>query len=512
MNATLAITPCIDHAASEYLAALDIGSNSFHFVLARNIEQHLQIVHSEKYRVQLAQGLDKNKNLNQIAIDRGIKVLASLAVTTQGLTQSNFRAVATYTLREAKNAEAFLAAAQQVFPFDIEIISGHEEARLIYQGVAFNQGSNKQRLIIDIGGGSTECIIGINHKVQILDSLNMGCVSYQTQFFPDGKIDENAFTNAINSATHQVESIVKRFTKNSWEEVIGTSGTIKSIYTAINFNEAIPQGISLSQVHQLKAQLLTFTHIDDIKIDGIKENRRSILCAGISILIAVMETLKIKEMSFCQYSLREGVLYEQLNDFKTVNVRQRTVNSLIERFNVDTSQAQQVMQLCQHWFLQIKHTWQLEQPIYGELLLAAAKLHELGFDINSSGYHKHGYYILSHADLAGFNQEQQKALAWLVGNQRKKITPIDSQHCYILDTQKLNRLCALLRLAILLCQQRKSENQQAENIIVKEEVLTLYLNSNWLVSRPIVNSELSYEQEHFKTLNISLAINTGTPF
>ncbi|GHE81476.1 Ppx/GppA phosphatase family protein [Thalassotalea profundi] len=490
----------------EYLAALDIGSNSFHFVLARNVEQHLQIVHSEKYRVQLAQGLDSKNKLDQVAIDRGIAVLANLAATTKELAPQNFRAVATYTLRQAKNAEDFLHAAKRVFPFDIEIISGHEEARLIYQGVAFNQNSNEQRLIIDIGGGSTECIIGINHKIKTLDSLNMGCVSYQKQFFPNGTINPKAFDKAIKSATHQVKSIAKRFKKTSWESTIGTSGTIKSIYSVINFNEPIPQRVSLEKILLLKKKLLNFQHIDDITIEGLKDSRRSVFCAGISILIAVMDTLNISEIDFCQYSLREGVLFEQLNDFKTVNVRQRTVNSLIERFNVDTSQALQVMQLCQNWFEQVKHSWQLEQPIYFELLMAAAKLHEVGFDINSSGYHKHGHYILSQADLAGFNQEQQTALAWLVGNQRKKITPLTTQQCYLLNRKQLNQLCALLRLAILLCQQRQNDSNFSETITVKDNMLTLSLDPNWLLDRPIVDSELSYEQHYLQTLGLTLSI------
>ena len=217
-----------------------------------------------------------------------------------------------------------------------------------------------------------------------------------------------------------------------------------------------------------------------------------------------METLKITEIEYCPYALREGVLYEQLNNFKTINVRQRTVTSLIDRFNVDTGQALQVTQLCQRWFEQVKYVWQLEQPIYLELLLAAATLHEIGFDINSSGYHKHGHYILAHADLAGFTQEQQSALAWLVGNQRKKITPLSSEHCYLLNRQQLHHLCALLRLAILLCQQRQNENEPCETISVDTNNLTLHLQANWLLERPIVDSELSYEQQHLKSIDISL--------
>ena len=502
MTESLSLVPTNE----DYIAALDIGSNSFHFVLARQVEQHVQIVHSEKYRVRLASGLDGQHRLNQQAIDRGVAVLAKLAAATQELPPKKFRVVATYTLRKAKNAEAFLKQAQEIFPYPIEIISGHEEARLIYQGVSFYQASETQRLVIDIGGGSTECIIGHQSKIKALESLNMGCVSYQQLYFKQGKITKAAFNRAIKAATHEADAIVPRFTKHQWQQVIGTSGTIKCLFKLANENQVVEQPLTLKHLYQIKDKLIAFKHVNDINIESIKESRREVICAGVAILIGLMKSFSIQELHYCQYALREGVLFELLDDFSVLDVRQRTIESLLTRFNIDMAQATQVSALSEYWFKQIEANGHLSKAIYLELLRAAAYLHELGFDINPSAYHKHGHYILSHADMAGFNQEQQHALAWLVLNQRKKITPILSSHCYQLEPSAINLLCVLIRLAVLLCQQRQIDDVELMQLSLNENTLTLTIDPNWLSHRPIIQTELNYEKAIIKKLGFQLIL------
>jgi exopolyphosphatase/guanosine-5'-triphosphate,3'-diphosphate pyrophosphatase len=492
----------------QYLAALDLGSNSFHFVLARRVGEHLQIIHCEKYRVQLAQGLNDENILNQEAIERGIATLESLTASTQHINKNNFRAVATFTLRQAKNSAQFLKAATKVFPFNIEIISGHEEARLIYQGVAHHRQHNEQQLVIDIGGGSTECIIGKQYKVKKLDSLNMGCVSYQQQFFPNGDISATAFKKAISHAKHKVDSIAKRFKKLGWQHVIGTSGTIKAIEKIINFQQEIPRPLNLNDLCKLKKQILKFTHCNNLTIEGLKENRRLTICSGLAILIAVMEALEIDTIDYCQYALREGVLFEQLENSQHNNVRQTTIESFVERFNVDKSHAEVVERLASKMFEFVKHAWHLKEPIYQELLSSAIKLHELGFDINSSGYQKHGQYIIEQADLAGFNQEQQKALAWLVGNQRKKITDLNKEQWYLLSVNALQKLVILIRLSVLLNQQRHFDDDFLLAVIATPDSLLLTLKKQWLLDRPIIDTELFYEKQSLSHLGINLTINT----
>ncbi|NQZ79420.1 MAG: Ppx/GppA family phosphatase [Colwellia sp.] len=491
-----------------YIAALDLGSNSFHFVLARQLNGHLQIVHAEKYRVQLAQGLQDDNILSPTAIQRGVSTLENLAKSTQHLTSKNFRAVATFTLRQAKNSAQFLKAAAQVFPFDIEIISGHEEARLIYQGVNHYTQSSQQRLIIDIGGGSTECALGQQQKIAALASLTMGCVSYSQKFFKNGVINDNAFCAAIRSAQHEIDSVIKRFKKSGWQEVIGTSGTIKSISKVLNFDQHLIQPIQLSQLLILKKQLIACKHCDSISITGINTSRRNVFSAGLAILIALMKSLKITQLDYCQYALREGVLIEQLDSLQNNNIRQRTVINLIARFNIDTKQVALVDSSVQQLFNAVQDVWQLKQPIYHELLIAAVQLHELGLDINPSGYHKHGQYILTHADLSGFNQEQQQALAWLVGNQRKKTSPLDDEQWYLLKPQRLKKLVILLRLSILLSQQRQKNKSALINALADKESLTLLFDKQWLLDRPIVDTELFYESELIEVLDIKLIIKS----
>ena len=492
----------------EYLAALDIGSNSFHFVLARLVDQHLQILHSEKYRVQLAQGLDQQNCLSKDAIKRGVETLEKLATSTQQITQGNFRAVATFTLRQATNASEFLKEAAKVFPFDIEIISGHEEARLIYQGVAFHRQHNEQTLVIDIGGGSTECIIGQCHDVKRLDSLNIGCVSYQKLFFPDGAISRKRFDQAIRSASHQVDSIIKRFKKCGWQQAIGTSGTIKAIANIINADKEVPHPITLKDVKSLRKQLQSYNHCDDIDLPGLKDSRKAVICSGVAVLLAVMECLEIDALDYCQYALREGVLFEQLESLRDNDVKQRTVNSFTSRFNIDLNQAEVVKTLALEIYQQVAEIWKINTVQYKTLLKFSCDLHELGVDINASGYQKHGQYIIEQADMAGFNREQQRALAWLVGNQRKKITPFDANLCYALSAKKLYKLCIILRLSVILNQQRHQGEHYFISVSNDRNSLSLTLDSQWLLERPIIDTELYYEQQVLEKIGYQLIIES----
>ncbi|MGL1959307.1 MAG: Ppx/GppA family phosphatase [Colwellia sp.] len=510
-----------------YIAALDIGSNSFHFVYGRVIDQHLQILHSEKYRVKLATGLDNDNNLSQSAIIRGIATLENLATTVQNLSPKNFRVVATFTLRQAKNYQVFLDAAQKVFPFPIEIISGHEEARLIYQGVVRNTPPSKQCLVLDIGGGSTECVIGKNYQTLVLDSLTMGCVNYTQTFFADGSITKKQFDKAIKSAKHQINSIAKRFKKTGWQTATGTSGTIKAIFHLVNFSQQnknsddINHPITLKKLYQLQQQLIDFKHIDNITIRGLKENRRDVICAGLAILIALMESLTIAELHYCSYALREGVLYEQLESIpqltlgepsllvsKHQDVQKNTIHSLSERFSIDNEQAINVEQVALLLYEHCAKAWNITKSNYKELLSWACFLHEIGMNINASSYHKHGQYIIEQSDLAGFNQEQQKALAWLVFSHRKSISPYNALNNYQIKAKALTKIGVLLRISVLLNQQRQLSDPPTPIITAKANFLQLSFNKKWLLARPIVDSDLFFEQQTLDAIGINLSIKS----
>lgn len=494
----------------KFLAALDIGSNSFHFVYARLINDNLQILHAEKYRVKLADGLDDNNHLSKEAISRGLATLSNLLPSTQNLTADNFRAVATFTLRQAKNAKTFLRAARKVFPFDLEIISGHEEARLIYQGVAQNSDANLRQLVVDIGGGSTEFVIGEKHNVKTLASLNIGCVSFQKQFFPDEKISAKRFNKAIIAAKCEIEYIVKRFQRKGWQAAVGTSGTIKAIYKIINNDEVIKKNISLSQLHLLKNTLIETGTVTALEIKGLKDNRRDVICSGLAVLIAVFEMLEITELDFCNASLREGVLYQQLDELKSEDIRQRSINSLATRFTVDQAQAEQVSQLAMSLFYSVQPQLKFPHIIYQNLLRWASEIHELGIDINTTNHHKHGGYIVSNADLSGFNQEQQQALAWLVTNQRKKISLPEGLDWHILDEQLILAVGVVLRLSVLLNQQRQNDDLPRFTLSFNSELgLELTCPQQWLLERPLVDVELFNEQTTLDKVGINLSIKSS---
>jgi exopolyphosphatase/guanosine-5'-triphosphate,3'-diphosphate pyrophosphatase len=490
-----------------YFAALDIGSNSFHFVLARQIYQQVQIVHSEKYKVKLATGLDKNRKLNDDAIARGIATLTSLSSSTSHLNSDNFKVVATFALREAKNANEFLSKARQVFPFDIDIISGHEEARLIYCGVNYHNSSSEQRLVIDIGGGSTECIIGKQENIHLLASLPMGCVSYTEAFFNKDEITESQFSQAISAAKTVIGKIVKRYKKVSWQHVIGTSGTIKAIHQVVNHQQNINQPISLKCLQTLQTKLIHCQRLESINIAGLKPGRNNVICAGVAVLTALMESLEINTIDYCKYALREGVLSEQLKNVEYNDTRQRTINSLVKRFNIDTEQLTLVKIAAEHLFSHLKTAWKFNKAIYQELLIAAVYLHEIGYDINTSGYHKHGEYILSHADLAGFSQEQQQALAWLVGMQRKNITSRPKETSQALQPHLLIKLLAILRLSIILNQQRLLTMEHLPIIHIKQKKVYLQFETQWLKDRPLINKALSIELHLLAEYDIDMKVS-----
>ena len=496
-------------------AALDIGSNSFHFIYARVVDENIQILHSEKYRVKLAQGLDDNDELDDNAITRGIEALNNITNITGKLTRENFRVVATFTLRQAKNAKKFIEAAAKVFPFDIELISGHEEARLIYQGVAHHTPPEIQRLIIDIGGGSTECVIGKNLQTKHLTSLNIGCVSMAKRHFKTGQLTKSAFKNAILDVKQEIEGHVKRFKKAGWQQVLGTSGTIKSIYNIVNARREPPQVVTFAELIALKKQLIGYQNVDNINISALKENRRHILAPGLAVLIGVCEMLDIEGIDYCDYSLREGVLSEQLEQARseqTANlaqqtyedVRDRTINSLATRFNVDEHQVNNVQAITEKFIAHANSPWRLNNKVYKKLLFWAVQIHEIGFDINPSGHHKHAKYIILNADLAGFNIEQQQALAWLVGNQRKKVQLDDSQFGYLLNEQAILKLGAILRLSILLGQQRQLTEQISFNIKISIDEIMLTFTKEWLDEHTLFAADLIQEQKQLQTLNINL--------
>ena len=490
-------------SAAELIAAVDIGSNSFHLVIARIVDGALQLLHREKQKVQLADGLDAEQMLSDEAMQRGLLVLKQFADSLQGMPPSSVRVIATYTLRRAKNSSEFLKQAQSVFPFPIEVISGQEEARFIYQGVAHFETYPGQRLVIDIGGGSTEFAIGQHFDPIKLASRNMGCVSYAKHFFPKGKITTKRFERAVLQAEQELENITSAYKDTGWQQVVGTSGTIKTIkdiIVAMGWNAHV---IELNHLLKLKNLLLQVEDCQDLNWPGLTDDRKTLIGPGLAILLASFQMLGIEQMVYVDAALREGVLYEMSDRLQHHDIRSHTIQSLIKRYAVDTEQANRVNQVAQRLFLQVKEDWQLDDN-WAELLQFAASVYEIGLQINSSSVQRHSAYILNNSNLPGFNQEQQKLLSCLVRSHRRKIKVDDIPQFYLFSNLQFNRVLSIFRLSVLLNQKRRDELTPELKLVAQGDQLTLLLTEEWYQQHSVLAADLAAEQQYLRRINLQL--------
>lgn len=489
-----------------HVAAIDLGSNSFHMVIARVVDNEIHIISRHKQKVQLALGLDSYNVLSQASIERGIKCLHEFSQRLKGVTPDNVRIAATHTLRVARNQTTFLEQARVVIPYAIEIIPGEEEARLIYLGVAHTLNAHHSNLIIDIGGGSTELVIGQNFEPQYLSSTAMGCISFTTVFFPNGKLSKNSFVSANLAARQKLESISHHFVTYGWQCVFGSSGTVKVIRNVLiemGFKDGV---ITKQRLKKLVSKLCQDKLVNNISFKGITEERKRYLPAGVSILLACIEQLEIKQLHFSSAALREGLLYEMEERFKTGDVRQRTANVFLQRYCVDIEQAHRVRDQAQAIFHQTKLNVDIGEEL-SDVLLWAAMLHEVGLSVNYSSYHKHSQYLLQHSYMPGFNSEQQRLLATLVRNQRKalKLGELSNLHLFS-DTQVLD-LIRVLRLSVILSAQRKTQNLSVEIKRVSDD--------HWCISRlaphkldhdGLLFADLETEQRYWKSVHWRLEL------
>ncbi|MBE0376766.1 exopolyphosphatase [Pseudoalteromonas prydzensis] len=480
------------------IAAVDLGSNSFHLVVAREVDGSLQILHKEKQRVYLADGLDDKNQLSQTAIDRALAILKQFATTLQDFPASNVKIAATYTLRRAKNINSFLTQASNVFPYQIDVISGQEEARLIYQGVAHYIHHDENRLVIDIGGGSTELIIGKHFKHKLLSSRNMGCVSYTKQFFADGMINEKRFNKAQIKAEQELEVIFATYINAGWQSVVGTSGTIKSILAMISANDPEQKNITLERLLELKTQFIAAKTIDNLLIEGLSPERQVSICGGLAILLAIFQLFNITEMDYSDFSLREGLLHEMQQKLALKDIRSNTIANLSERNTIDKVHAQRVANTADWLFLQVQKEWQLDSLDNHQLLVWAAQLHEIGLGINSSGLHKHSAYVVENSQLPGFTQQQQTLLSCMIRFYRKKVRLEEFPTLLSVPHFQILQLIVLLRLAVLLNQKRLNDQHQELAVSVKGNSMLLQFPLGWLSEQTLLHADLQQEQKYLK--------------
>lgn len=437
----------------ELLGAIDLGSNSFHLAIARLDHGEVRRIASISEKVQLGAGLDENNILSEEAIQRGLDCLERFVQHTSAVSPNRLRIVATNALRKAVNAGEFIRRANAFLPKPIEVIAGREEARLIYLGVSHSNASTDKRLVIDIGGGSTEFIIGQGFEPIEMESLQMGCVSFTRKFFADGKISEKAFDNAMTATATELLSIAKRYKKTGWDNAIASSGTAKACKLVLEELGFAKEVITLDGMAKLKKHLIKLGNIDKIEFEGVKAHRQAVFPAGFAELYAIMQTLGIEELYYSDGALREGVMYDMLGRLGNEDVRDRSVSALAERYSVDLKQAGRVMATCGRLFDAVRDVLGFDDEDK-DLLRRASNLHEIGLAVGHSNYQRHSAYLLEFSDMAGFAQVGQASMAQIALNHRRKLKSENLEIAENLGGRKLAYLCLILRLAVIANQSR----------------------------------------------------------
>lgn len=492
---------------SPLVATIDLGSNSFHMVLARVDHGEVRILERLGEKVQLATGLDEQNNLSDEAMQRGLDCLRRFAQLINGLPAGAVRIVATNTLRVACNRAVFIRQVKDIIGHRVDVISGREEARLIYLGVAHTLADDAgKRLVVDIGGGSTEFIVGERFESLLRESLPIGCVSFAQQFFSDGSISERAYSQAYTAARLELMPIEQGIQRLGWEEAVGASGTIRVIGQCIGAAGLGSGEVNREGLQWLKRKVLKAGEVDKLTLAGLKAERRSILPPGLAILEALFDALDVQTMVHSEGALREGVLYELLGRHKHEDVRERSLSALAERSHVDQEQAARVEQKASSLLAKVAAAWGLTDSKHSDLLRWAARVHEVGLDIAHSQYHKHGAYLIEHADLSGFSRQEQQSLALLVRGHRRNL-PNDERLAELgEDGPALRRLCMLLRLAILYHHIRGYQDMPQLEAAADEKSLKLSFPPDWLDQNPLTQADFAREAQYWAKIGYQLTV------
>jgi len=494
-------------ATSKTIAAVDLGSNSFHMIVAQIENGQLQVIDRLKEMVRLGAGLTRKKHLTQEARERALDCLSRFGQRLRDLPAESVRVVGTNTLRQVRDGGKFLRQAQAALGHRIEIIAGREEARLVYLGVAHGLAADDdqdKRLVVDIGGGSTELITGQGMETQERESLSMGCVSYSQQFFPDGIVTEQSMNAALIAGRLEIRPYQTTYNATQWAQATGSSGSIKAIRDVIQAAGWSDAGITRKSLKKLRQKLVQTGNIEAFTLQGLSEDRKPVFAGGVAVLSAVFQALNIEQMRVSDLALREGLLFELLGSIEHHDVRDRTVDTLIQRYSLDQAQGQLVAATAASLLTQVRASWKLESEQNAQLLHWAARLHEIGLAISHGSFHKHGAYILAYADMPGFSRQQQKILAPLVRGHRRKLTR-DIFGDLPKDIRKdCLRLCIILRLSVLLHRGRSHALKPELGISVKKRHISLSFPTDWLSRHPLTAAELAAEASRLESVDYQL--------
>jgi exopolyphosphatase / guanosine-5'-triphosphate,3'-diphosphate pyrophosphatase len=491
----------------DILAAVDLGSNSFHMIVARYSHGQLVIIDRLREMVRLASGVEENGRLDKDVAARALGCLERFGQRLRAMHADNVRVVGTNALRLARRKQAFLERAREALGHPIEIISGREEARLIYSGVSHTMPSEPgRRLVVDIGGGSTELIIGEGLAPLELESLQMGCVSSSERFFRDGKVSAKRVARARLAARLELEPVQAAFRSRGWEQTAGSSGTIRAIGDALREMDPQATAITPADIERLLARMVEAGSVRELKLPSITDERRPVFPGGTAILAEIMEGLGIRELRVADGAMREGLLYDMVGRFTDEDARERTVRAMQHRYHVDLAQADRVEATVRDFLHRTRAAWRLEASLADLALKWAARLHEIGLDVSHSGYHRHGAYLLENADMPGFPREEQQLLARLVGGHRRKLTlegldelipPWDRNALYLI---------LLLRLAVLLHRGRSPAAFPPIELNAKPRSLELTFPGRWLRDHALTSADLQQEIDYLKPHGFRLRV------
>lgn len=479
-------------------------------VVAEERQDELVILDRIREMVRLASGVDDNEVLSMEVAQIALDCLERFGQRLRELHSTNVAAVGTNTLRRIKNSEEFLAQAEQRLGHPIEIISGIEEARLIYQGVAHSlEPDHKDKLVIDIGGGSTELIIGEDFTPKLMESLEMGCVTMTKRFFSDGEIKKKRIEAARISVLQKMKAVRHSFRHQGWDVVIGSSGTIRSAFSVIHeLGLADREGITFNALNKLLKKLSKYKTLDEIQIAGLSERRVPVFLGGVIVLAGVFEALDIDQMQVSDGAVREGLLYDMLGRRHNQDIRNTSIKRLGQRFHVDELHAERIERTASEFLQQVFADWSMSYPAAQTLLSWACEVHEIGRDISHSSYHKHSAYIVENADLAGFSRQEQARVATVVRWHRGKLVEDFNQSLNRSCQLPVMRLTLLLRLAVIFHRSRIDTRLPAISLAVNDDNIQVNIPAEWLEQHPLTLNDLEQEAEYLKAIDIQLRVSS----
>ena len=487
------------------VAAVDLGSNSFHMLVAQDSGGQLRVLDRLREPVRLAAGLDDRRRLSSDAQGRALACLERFGQRLRGIPSSRVRVVGTNTLRRMQDGAAFITTAERALGHSIEIISGVEEARLVYHGVTHGIGTARpRRLIVDIGGGSTELIIGKATEPRLMESVSLGCVVHTQRFFADGVITRERMRDARLAARVEMEFLERRYRAAGWDVAIGASGTVRGAWRVMMAQGWTDELITRQALEKVIAMTVRAGHVDNINFPGLREDRRPVFAGGIAVLAGVFDSLRLRAMETSECALREGVVYDLLGRLSDHDVRSQSVAALAQRYGADARHAANVERTALKALADCASAWQLDRGVSTQLLSWAARLQEIGLAISHDGYHRHSEYILRNADLFGFSLTDQKLLAALVRLHRGKLALSVVEDVPGAWRETVLRLAVLLRLAMLLHRSRTPDLRVPFRLVVGERSITLRLRPGWLTRHPLTREDLELEADYLKPAGFRL--------